>query len=112
MHLLGHKEYSGAAQGKWDPGGIDMGQFRKEVQWYIDNPPFLKKVVSGMNLDDVRQTFVPRSDFKDKLGNFILHADKNSYLAWQVCLEMQKRQIEMQKQISDLQAAISEMQKK
>lgn len=111
MHLLGHKEYSGAAQGKWDPGGIDMGQFRKQVQWYIDNPPFLKKVVSGMNLDDVRQTFVPRSDFKDRLGNFILHADKNSYLAWQVCLEMQKRQIEMQKQISDLQAAISEIRK-
>ncbi|AIT89149.1 hypothetical protein CULC0102_1271 [Corynebacterium ulcerans 0102] len=38
--LLGHKEYSGAAQGKWDPGGIDMNDFRKKVQHYIDNPPF------------------------------------------------------------------------
>ncbi|CAB0765535.1 N-acetylmuramoyl-L-alanine amidase [Corynebacterium ulcerans] len=37
--LLGHKEYSGAAQGKWDPGGIDMDDFRKKVQHYIDNPP-------------------------------------------------------------------------
>lgn len=39
--LLGHKEYSGAAQGKWDPGGIDMNDFRRNVQHYIDNPPFL-----------------------------------------------------------------------
>lgn len=41
--LLGHKEYSGAAQGKWDPGGIDMDKFRAEVNWWIDNPPFEKK---------------------------------------------------------------------
>lgn len=39
--LLGHKEYSGAAQGKWDPGGIDMNDFRRNVQRYIDNPPFM-----------------------------------------------------------------------
>ncbi len=38
--LLGHKEYSGAAQGKWDPGGIDMDDFRRRVQHYIDHPPF------------------------------------------------------------------------
>lgn len=38
--LLGHKEYSGRAQGKWDPGGIEMNLFRKRVQHYIDNPPF------------------------------------------------------------------------
>lgn len=38
--LLGHKEYSGAAQGKWDPGGIDMAQFRAAVNRYIDAPPF------------------------------------------------------------------------
>lgn len=111
MHLLGHKEYAGAAQGKWDPGGIDMNRFRNEVQWYIDNPPFLKEGSTGMNLDDMRQTYVYGSDFKDKLGNFILHADKNSYLAWQLCIEMQKRQIEMQDQISDLQAALDELKK-
>lgn len=38
-HLLGHKEYSGRAQGKWDPGGIDMNDFRARVQQYIDKPP-------------------------------------------------------------------------
>lgn len=40
QHVLGHKEYSGRAQGKWDPGGIDMDTFRREVQWYLDNPPW------------------------------------------------------------------------
>lgn len=28
---IGHKEYAGRAQGKWDPGNIDMGWFREEV---------------------------------------------------------------------------------
>lgn len=30
-NLLGHKEYSGRTQGKWDPGGIDMDSFRSAV---------------------------------------------------------------------------------
>lgn len=30
-HNIGHKEYAGAAQGKWDPGNIDMNWFRSEV---------------------------------------------------------------------------------
>lgn len=29
--VIGHKEYAGAAQGKWDPGNIDMNWFRGEV---------------------------------------------------------------------------------
>lgn len=29
-HVIGHKEW-GAIQGKWDPGGIDMGRFRSQV---------------------------------------------------------------------------------
>ncbi len=28
---IGHKEYSGRAQGKWDPGAIDMDQLRRDV---------------------------------------------------------------------------------
>lgn len=30
-HNIGHKEYAGAAQGKWDPGNIDMNWFRGEI---------------------------------------------------------------------------------
>lgn len=29
--VIGHKEYAGAAQGKWDPGNMDMSWFRGEV---------------------------------------------------------------------------------
>lgn len=29
--VIAHKEYAGAAQGKWDPGNIDMAWFRGEV---------------------------------------------------------------------------------
>jgi hypothetical protein len=29
--VIGHKDYAGAAQGKWDPGAIDMNQFRRDV---------------------------------------------------------------------------------
>lgn len=29
--VIGHKEYAGRAQGKWDPGNVDMGWFRGEV---------------------------------------------------------------------------------
>ncbi|OBG32449.1 hypothetical protein A5671_07860 [Mycolicibacter heraklionensis] len=29
--VIGHKEYAGASQGKWDPGNLDMPWFRGEV---------------------------------------------------------------------------------
>ena len=29
--VIAHKEYAGARQGKWDPGNLDMGWFRREV---------------------------------------------------------------------------------
>lgn len=34
---IGHKEYAGRAQGKWDPGNIDMNWFRGEVRKDIDD---------------------------------------------------------------------------
>lgn len=51
--LIAHHEYSGKIQGKWDPGAgngivgstMDMNNFRKQVQKYIDNPPFKQEVV-------------------------------------------------------------------
>jgi hypothetical protein len=30
-HVIGHKEWAGAAQGKWDPGSMDMNGFRADV---------------------------------------------------------------------------------
>jgi N-acetyl-anhydromuramyl-L-alanine amidase AmpD len=36
---IGHKEYAGRAQGKWDPGAIDMDQLRHDVAARIDAVP-------------------------------------------------------------------------
>jgi peptidoglycan hydrolase-like protein with peptidoglycan-binding domain len=34
---IGHKEYAGRAQGKWDPGAIDMGVLRSDIQARISH---------------------------------------------------------------------------
>ena len=38
--IIGHKEWAGASQGKWDPGNLDMSWFRSEVQKDIDGFAF------------------------------------------------------------------------
>lgn len=35
-HVIGHKDYAGAAQGKWDPGNLDTRWFQGEVQKDMD----------------------------------------------------------------------------
>lgn len=35
---IGHKEYAGRAQGKWDPGAIDMGILRRDTAVRIATP--------------------------------------------------------------------------
>lgn len=59
-----------------------------------------------MKLDDIRQTFVPRSDFKDQLGNFILHSDKNSYLAWQNTQKLIELMTNIQEQNKQILSAL------
>lgn len=34
--VIGHKDYAGASQGKWDPGNLDMPWFRGEVNKALD----------------------------------------------------------------------------
>jgi N-acetyl-anhydromuramyl-L-alanine amidase AmpD len=36
---IGHKEYAGRAQGKWDPGAIDMDVLRLDIQTQIGDVP-------------------------------------------------------------------------
>lgn len=38
-HVIGHKDWAGPKQGKWDPGAIDMTIFRADVQRKIDAGP-------------------------------------------------------------------------
>lgn len=101
--IVGHwdcsKFYGGSDH--WDPGGYDgstgvpktAGGFPwdyvvRKVKEYAASPE--KKVVEdikketsavALELDTVVETYVAGSDFRDKLGNFILHADENSFLA-------------------------------
>lgn len=52
---IGHKEWAGPAQGKWDPGAIDMNTFRRDVQAVLDG-----KTLTSEGDDDVSwltQTF-------------------------------------------------------
>lgn len=39
-HVIGHKDYAGAAQGKWDPGNLDTRWFQGEVQKDMDGFEF------------------------------------------------------------------------
>lgn len=36
---IGHKEYAGRAQGKWDPGAIDMDRLRRDIAERIEAVP-------------------------------------------------------------------------
>lgn len=36
---IGHKEWAGPAQGKWDPGGMDMVKARADIQRVINSKP-------------------------------------------------------------------------
>jgi hypothetical protein len=38
-HAIGHMEWAGAAQGKWDPGSIDMNIFRADVARAMNGQP-------------------------------------------------------------------------
>lgn len=38
-NVIGHKEWAGAAQGKWDPGGMDMNRFRADVEKAMNGQP-------------------------------------------------------------------------
>ena len=37
--VIGHKEWAGRSQGKWDPGGMDMDAFRQDIQQQINRGP-------------------------------------------------------------------------
>jgi hypothetical protein len=55
-HSIGHKEWAGAAQGKWDPGGIDMSIFRSDIQSVMGGvlpPPITTPPVEQPHPNDV-----------------------------------------------------------
>jgi hypothetical protein len=78
--VIGHKEWAGAAQGKWDPGGIDMAAFRRDVQSAIENTT-IEEVVMGLADDELGKKFPSRSKYRkdnepvDTLAGFVLNID-------------------------------------
>lgn len=83
--VIGHKEWAGPAQGKWDPGLIDMPQFRARVQYYIDNPPFMSGDDTFMTaFTDIETRFgsrVPGSTVTMRPIDALLNADAHSFVA-------------------------------
>ncbi|MGV0870013.1 glycoside hydrolase domain-containing protein [Corynebacterium kalidii] len=81
-HVIGHKEYS--SDGKWDPGGIDMDAFRRRVQHYIDNPPFLAEENIMADFDKITRRYPSRvegSDVTLRPVDALYMADANSFVA-------------------------------
>lgn len=88
--LISHWEYSRHVQGKWDPGAgngqsgavMDMDNFRRRVQNYIDKPPFkAKDEITEMDLSKRYKSRVEGSDFEGSLLDFILNADAHAFVA-------------------------------
>lgn len=55
---IGHKEYAGRAQGKWDPGAIDMDILRADIAEHID---------AGMHLMSTPRPPVPVGEYTEIL---------------------------------------------
>jgi hypothetical protein len=53
--VIGHKEWAGRAQGKWDPGGIDMNAFRRDIQNQINAGPRPAPVIPPNQIDEMQR---------------------------------------------------------
>lgn len=61
-HNIGHKEWAGAAQGKWDPGNLDMNWFRGEVAKSMRGEFDPKPPTTTPPADPAGPTPIPRGD--------------------------------------------------
>lgn len=90
-HAIGHKEWAGAAQGKWDPGGMDMNKFRRDIQARLSSKPAPAQE-DQMNKDQSDKldrifkeltyefpSLVAGSTFKGTLVRYVLETDKKAY---------------------------------
>lgn len=85
--VIGHKEWAGSKQGKWDPGGIDMDRFRADVADRMKGNALmaLSDTEQRELLDKLRrvhfeltqgfQSRVADSDYRDTLVGYVLNSD-------------------------------------
>lgn len=104
-HVIGHKEWAGPAQGKWDPGLIDMAKFRADVQTILD------KGVAPVADEPTYQSLVvengKRSEYRAPLSTYALILDARTYV-WEKVLfpALLDRLADLQSQVSDLRKAL------
>lgn len=70
--VIGHKEWAGRKQGKWDPGGIDMDQFRRDVQARL-NPP--KKTIGDIVSEGLNEIVKAMDGTDHKIKDLIRYTD-------------------------------------
>lgn len=91
---IAHKEWAGAAQGKWDPGGMNMDKLRSDIQVVKGQLGVAAPVVKRNEIDYVRSfspwlgnALEPEKDLRGKVpgkvrvyqgGNVMWRADRNA----------------------------------
>lgn len=86
--VIGHKEWGGKAQGKWDPGGIDMDAFRRDVQKYIDKGKAGDAPMSAQEVQEIKDFIAAfcgpiGSDVKDIRQQLTGGRDAGEYPGWE-----------------------------
>ncbi|PRQ11707.1 N-acetylmuramoyl-L-alanine amidase [Corynebacterium sp. 13CS0277] len=86
--VIGHKEWAGAAQGKWDPGGIDMNDFRNRVAAEIKRGPTATAPVgqkgATVSFDQIQARYPSRvegSTVTMRPLDALLNADAHAFVA-------------------------------
>jgi hypothetical protein len=82
--VIGHKEWAGPSQGKWDPGSMDMNVFRKDVQKVLETWAAPKPVEPPKPSDKPLpaghfKSRVPNSTYTGTLEDYILNTDARVY---------------------------------
>ncbi|CAM4499204.1 N-acetylmuramoyl-L-alanine amidase [Nocardia ninae] len=89
--VIGHKEWAGPKQGKWDPGAMDMNLFRADVAERMKGSALM--ALSDMEqrelLDKLRrvhfeltygfQSRVADSEYRDTVAGYVLNSDAADY---------------------------------
>lgn len=93
--VIGHKEWAGPKQGKWDPGAMDMNSFRNDVADRLKGGALmaLSDAEQRELLDKLRKVHfeltygftsrVADSDYRDTLAGYILNSDAADFRAEQ-----------------------------
>ncbi|WP_405159832.1 N-acetylmuramoyl-L-alanine amidase [Nocardia sp. NBC_01499] len=89
--VIGHKEWAGPKQGKWDPGAMDMDRFRADVAGRLKGGELMALSDQEQRelLDKLRQVHfeltygfqsrVADSEYRDTIAGYVLNSDAADY---------------------------------